>query len=90
MSIKRIARLKKTLREQNLDALVVSNLNHIRYLSGFTGSSGLLVVDQTRAFLFTDSRYATQSKREGVHRLAVPDTFVIFEPDRDRPSGFIC
>ncbi|MFQ5606524.1 MAG: M24 family metallopeptidase [Candidatus Zixiibacteriota bacterium] len=64
MSARRLAALRKTLRSENLDALIVSNLNHVRYLSGFTGSSGLLVVDRRRAYFFTDPRYDTQSRRE--------------------------
>lgn len=64
MSAKRLAALRKTLKSENLDALIVGNLNHIRYLSGFSGSSGLLVVDRRRAYFLTDPRYDTQSRRE--------------------------
>lgn len=64
MSAKRLAALRKTLKSENLDALIVGNLNHVRYLSGFSGSSGLLVVDRQRAYFFTDQRYDTQSRRE--------------------------
>ena len=64
MSVKRLAALRKTLKSDNLDALIVSNLNHVRYLTGFSGSSGLLVVDRLRAHFFTDPRYDTQSRRE--------------------------
>ncbi len=64
MSAKRLAALRKTLKSENLDALIVGNLNHVRYLSGFSGSSGLLVVDRRRAYFFTDPRYDTQSRRE--------------------------
>lgn len=46
------------------DALLVSAQANIRYLSGFTGSSGLLVLEAEHATLITDSRYVTQAEAE--------------------------
>lgn len=46
------------------DALLVSHLPNVRYLCGFTGSAGLLLVESTRATLFTDSRYTFQAHEE--------------------------
>jgi len=47
-----------------LDALLVTSLPNIRYLTGFTGSSGLAVLTHNRRVLITDSRYREQSARE--------------------------
>jgi Xaa-Pro aminopeptidase len=62
-----LARQKK-LREQlassRLDALLVSHLPNIRYLCGFTGSAGFLVVTETGSVFFTDVRYDTQGREE--------------------------
>ncbi len=62
-----LARQKK-LREQlasaGLDALLVSHLPNIRYLCGFTGSAGLLLVTETGSVFFTDVRYDTQAREE--------------------------
>jgi Xaa-Pro aminopeptidase len=59
---------QKKLREQfasaRLDALLVSHLPSIRYLCGFTGSAGLLLVTETGSVFFTDVRYDTQSREE--------------------------
>ena len=61
------------LRQQNLrdhlattqfDALLVSHLPNIRYLCGFTGSSGLLLVEESGSVFFTDVRYDTQAHAE--------------------------
>src|ERR1700685_620881 len=61
------------LRQQNLrdhlattqfDALLVSHLPNIRYLCGFTGSSGLLLVEESGSVFFTDVRYDTQAHEE--------------------------
>jgi Xaa-Pro aminopeptidase len=52
------------MKEHALDALVVSSLANIRYLTGFSGSNALAVVTAGKAFLITDSRYALQSAEE--------------------------
>jgi len=49
-----------------VDAILVSHLPNIQYLCGFTGSAALLLVDESRATLFTDSRYTFQSRQEVV------------------------
>jgi Xaa-Pro aminopeptidase len=62
-----LARQKK-LREQlastGLDALLVSHLPNIRYLCGFTGSAGFLLVAEAGSVFFTDVRYDTQGHEE--------------------------
>jgi Xaa-Pro aminopeptidase len=60
----RIESLQRALTAHHLDALVVSHLPNIRYLCGFTGSSGLLVVTEARAALLTDGRYTAQARQE--------------------------
>jgi len=47
-----------------VDALVVTHGPDVRYLSGFTGSSGALALLGGRAVLFTDGRYTTQARAE--------------------------
>jgi Xaa-Pro aminopeptidase len=46
------------------DAVIVSQLPNIRYLCGFTGSAGLLLVEESTSTLFTDSRYTLQAREE--------------------------
>jgi Xaa-Pro aminopeptidase len=50
--------------ELKIDALLVSALPNIRYLSGFTGSHGLLLVTPDSQTLFTDPRYTIQASQE--------------------------
>jgi Xaa-Pro aminopeptidase len=48
-----------------LDALLVTSLDNVRYLTGFTGSSAnLLIFRDGRSVLFTDPRYTVQSKQQ--------------------------
>ena len=60
----RADRLESVVRDEGLDALLVSNLVNVRYLSGYTGTNGLCVIgDGLRTFL-TDFRYVTQARHE--------------------------
>ena len=61
MTIQRIAHVRRALREKNLDAMVITNEHNRRYLSGFTGSAGWLLITPDKLFMITDSRYWGQS-----------------------------
>src|SRR5580700_5590453 len=52
------------LAERKLDALLVAFSPNLRYLSGFTGSNGNLLLTPQRSILFTDPRYRIQSALE--------------------------
>ena len=49
------------LAEYRVDAFLVSSLHNIRYLTGFTGSSALLILEPSKATLLTDPRYDLQA-----------------------------
>ncbi len=54
------------------DGLLVTHLPDVRYLSGFTGSSGAVALAGGKAALFTDGRYTMQAKAEvGGMRVAI-------------------
>lgn len=67
----RLARLRQSLAASGLDALLVSALPNIRYLTGFSGSSGLVLVTPSDCVLLTDFRYATQVKTEVAEEVRV-------------------
>ena len=56
--------LRESLAENRLDALLVSHLPNVRYLCGFTGSAGAIVVTPKAAVFFTDGRYTAQAREE--------------------------
>jgi Xaa-Pro aminopeptidase len=60
----RLTRLQAALPLSKLDTLLVTHLPNIRYLCGFTGSSGALVVNDRGAVFFTDGRYTAQARSE--------------------------
>jgi Xaa-Pro aminopeptidase len=57
-------KLREHLATTRFDALMISHLPNIRYLCGFTGSAGLLLVEETGSVFFTDVRYDTQAHEE--------------------------
>jgi Xaa-Pro aminopeptidase len=64
MSAKRINALRRKLKASNLDGMIVSHLDYVRYLTGFTGSSGLLVIGPKSSDFFTDFRYRDQAAKQ--------------------------
>ncbi len=60
----RLSRLRAALAERGLPALLVSAPANRRYISGFSGSNGALLITAEVAMLFTDGRYVIQAGRE--------------------------
>ncbi len=60
----RMRRLRGQIERSGADAAVVTHLPNIYYLTGFTGSAGVLFVQPDRAILFTDGRYSVQARIE--------------------------
>lgn len=70
---RRIAALVDGLSAAHLDGLLLTGLSNIRYLTGFSGTSALLVVTQRDVIFITDFRYQTQVEEEvgGVARISI-------------------
>jgi Xaa-Pro aminopeptidase len=62
--LERQTRLREVLDKEGLDALLVTHLPNIRYLTGFTGSAALLLIRQDATILVTDFRYSAQAMGE--------------------------
>jgi Xaa-Pro aminopeptidase len=60
----RMDRLRGLLEREGLDALLVTSDANRRYLSGFTGSAGNLLISRERAVLLSDFRYQEQAGQE--------------------------
>ena len=56
--------VRKKLLSDRIDGLLFSSLENIRYLCGFTGSDGALVLTSNESYFLTDSRYWTQADEE--------------------------
>jgi Xaa-Pro aminopeptidase len=62
--LQRLGKLRALLPGQGLSFLLVTHLPNIQYLTGFTGSNGLLLLTREGARLLTDGRYRTQARQE--------------------------
>jgi Xaa-Pro aminopeptidase len=60
----KLEKIRGILIDNKIDAILISNLSNIRYLSNFTGSNGICLVTHDKQFLITDSRYEIQIKEE--------------------------
>lgn len=60
----RQAALRELLARRDLDALLITHLPNIRWLTGFTGSAGVALVLPSQVVLVTDFRYGVQAPQE--------------------------
>jgi Xaa-Pro aminopeptidase len=60
----RIDKIRELLNEQDIDAMVVSNIKNVRYISNFTGDEGMAVITDKSAYLIVDGRFTEQAKSQ--------------------------
>ena len=66
------------MNELNLDAVLIEDSNNKRYISGFTGTAGSILITKNKCILFTDFRYTQQAKDQAIN-------FEIVEISRTNP-----
>ncbi|WP_077624375.1 M24 family metallopeptidase [Sediminibacillus massiliensis] len=59
-----LKRIRKRLEEDHLDGIMITNGYNRRYVSHFTGSSGILLITASKAMLLTDFRYVDQATNQ--------------------------
>jgi Xaa-Pro aminopeptidase len=62
--LQRIFKLQKKFPACLIDGILLTGISNIRYLSGFTGSEGVLILNAGEACLLVDGRYKTQAEAE--------------------------
>ena len=85
---RRATDLRRAIGSAGIDAVFLTSLTNIRWLTGFTGSNGWVLVTPDDLVLFTDGRYGDQSAEQmraaGVDgRVAVSSTRSIMTTDLD-------
>src|SRR5579862_2909484 len=60
----RLKRLQGALDDNRVDALLITHLPNVRYLCGFTGTAGALVMGAAGGSFFTDGRYKEQARSQ--------------------------
>ena len=75
----RLTRLRSDLAETGFDALIVTDLANIRYLTGFTGSAAIVVVGRDDVVFITDGRYRFMATDQ-LAEAGVDATMVVEQP----------
>ena len=60
----RVGRLREKLREEGCDAVLITQADNRRYVTGFTGTAGAVLITASAARLLTDFRYIEQATRQ--------------------------
>lgn len=61
---KRIENIRKKFQQVGIDALLITSPTNRRYISGFTGSTGYVLISEDRAAFITDFRYTEQATEQ--------------------------
>jgi Xaa-Pro aminopeptidase len=75
----RVEKARELFKNFDIDALLITSPSNRLYLSGFTGSSGVLLITKDDAFLVTDFRYNDQSREQAkgynivIHTAPIPE-----------------
>lgn len=75
---KRLLKLRQKLQEHGIEALLISHPVNRRYLTGFTGSAGVVLITATEQLLLTDFRYVIQVQEQAPHMTLVQHQGAIY------------
>lgn len=75
----RLEQLRKKLADSNATALLVTSPYNLRYLTGFTGTTGLAIITMEGAYFITDFRYIEQVAKECIGYQVVENKGPLFE-----------
>ena len=62
----KLSSVRVRMQSENLDAIIITNLKNIYYLSAFWGTAGTILVTQKAQYLLTDSRYSIEAREATV------------------------
>lgn len=70
----RVDKLREKMAQESVDGFLVTTALNWRYVSGFLGDAGGLLITEKSAYQFTDSRYIEEAQKEAVGFTAVMTT----------------
>ncbi|EMF0500006.1 TPA: M24 family metallopeptidase [Enterococcus hirae] len=79
----RVEKLRKKMQEENLDSFLITSPYNLRYLTNFTGTTGLAVISLEKAFFITDFRYTEQAAAQAQGFEIIKNVGPIFEEVAD-------
>ena len=89
-SERRLEALRRAIRDEPVDALLVVAEQNVRYLTGFTGDASALLVSRDRALLISDGRFVAQLAAEcpGLEVHVRPVEQLLFDAVGEVVAGF--
>lgn len=72
--LNQIAKVKSYLKEEQIDAILITHPINRRYLTGFTGTAGIVLITQADQLLITDFRYTKQAESEAKNVTVIEHT----------------
>ncbi|MDU4270742.1 MAG: Xaa-Pro peptidase family protein [Enterococcus hirae] len=79
----RVEKLRKKMQEENLDSFLITSPYNLRYLTNFTGTTGVAVITLEKAFFITDFRYTEQAAAQAQGFEIIKNVGPIFEEVAD-------
>lgn len=62
--MERLTRLRSMLQQEGIDGLLLTNSYNRTYMTGFTGTAGVVLISAARALFITDFRYVEQAQKQ--------------------------
>ena len=75
----RVEKLREAMRKDAVDGFLITSPYNLRYLTNFTGTTGLAVITLEKAFFVTDFRYTEQAAAQAQGFEIVKNSGPIFE-----------
>lgn len=60
----RLQNVRAFIKRKKIKGFLITDLDNVRYLTGFTGSSGVFLITEKKTFFITDFRYKEQAEKE--------------------------
>lgn len=60
----KIIEIKQQIKQLQLDSIVITTMEHVHYLTSFTGSSGAVIITASQSIFITDPRYENEAKHQ--------------------------
>lgn len=77
--LEKLVKLKQRMKEEEIASLLVTTPYNLRYITGFTGSTGLALITEGENFFVTDSRYTEQAAIEAGDFMIIQNTGPILD-----------
>lgn len=62
----KINKVRQQFKELNIDSILITNPYNRRYISNFTGTAGVVLITEEKAYFITDFRYTEQAEKQAI------------------------